>query len=201
MTPLYAAGWTYVVVALAITYRATRTDASPPEPYAPVSSASTAPLQPAPVQAVSWYDRIRPHCNPVEVEVAIRSNPVPDNFMGQASAAACYALAGKIERATQYIEGLPEGRRAEAASIVFEAAHSVADAGDDEAAGPIMELVVRYIPNHYMALYHAGIAQFRTGQMAAAERNLEAFLQHYNSKDGWTQNAQETLRSIRRVAR
>ncbi|MEX2284464.1 MAG: hypothetical protein WEE89_18385 [Gemmatimonadota bacterium] len=201
MKLLYAAGWTYVVLALAITYRATRTDAMmPPEPaYAPVLPVPAAPLAPAP--AVSWYDRIRPHCNPVEVEVAIRSNPVPDNFTGQASAAACYALAGKIERATQYIDGLPEERRAEAASIVFAAGHPVADAGDDEAAGPIMELVVRYIPNHYMALYHAGIAQFRTGELAAAERNLEAFLQHYNSKDGWTQNAQETLRSIRRGAR
>jgi hypothetical protein len=191
MKLLYAAGWTYVVIALATMYRAARMDVIPPK-------AGYAPMPVAAGPAVSWYDRIRPHCNPVEVEVAIRSNPVPDDFIGQASAAACYALAGKIDRAVEYIEGLPAERRAEAASIVFEAGHPVADAGDDEAAGPIMELVVRYYPTHYMALYHAGIAQFRTGEPAAAKRNLEAFLNHYNANDGWTNNARATLRKIER---
>ena len=191
MKLLYAAGWTYVAIALAITYRAARVEAIPPEPaYAP------APVPPAASPSASWYDRIRPHCNPVEIEVAIRNNPVPEGFIGQASAAACYALAGKIDRATQYIEGLPAERRAEAASIVFEAGHPVADAGDDEAAGPIMALVVRYYPTHYMALYHAGIAQFRTGQIAQAKRNLEEFLKLYNANDGWTNSARATLRKI-----
>ena len=192
MKLLYAAGWTYVVIALAITYRAARMEAIPPETsYAP------APVPPAGPSA-SWYDRIRPHCNPVEIEVAIRNNPVPEGFHGQASAAACYALAGKIDRATQYIEELPAERRAEAASMVFEAGHPVADAGDDEAAGPIMALVVRYHPTHYMALYHAGIAQFRTGQLKAAKHNLEEFLKLYNANDGWTNSAREALRKIER---
>ncbi len=191
MKLLYAAGWTYVVLALAITYRSTRMDLTmPPE-------SAYAPAPPTAGQPLSWYDRIRPHCNPVEIDVAIRGNPVPSNFSGQAGAAACYALAGKIERATQYIEALPEGSRAQAADFVFNAAHPVADAGDDEATGPIMELVVRYIPTHYMALYHAGIAQFRTGQSAAAQRNLEEFLRQYQANDGWTQSARETLKQIR----
>src|SRR5688572_6913097 len=191
MKLLYAAGWTYVVIALATTYRAARMESIPPEPgYASMPVATGT--------AVSWYDRVRPHCNPVEVEVAIRSNPVPDDFIGQASAAACYALAGKIDRATQYIEGLPADRRAEAANIVFGAGHPVADAGDDEAAGPIMALVVRYYPTHYMALYHAGIAQYRTGQTEQAKRNLEEFLKLYTANDGWTNSAREILRKIER---
>ena len=77
--------------------------------------------------------------------------------------AACYALAGRIASAREVILTLPEEMRYRAAGVVFEAGHPAADAGDDVAAGPLMELVVEFWPNHYMALYHAGAARFEQG--------------------------------------
>ena len=68
-----------------------------------------------------------------------------------------------------------------------------ADAGDDRSAGPIMELVIDYWPNHYMALYHAGMAEDALGEPELARKNLTAFLSYYHEHDGWTRNAQLTL--------
>jgi hypothetical protein len=42
------------------------------------------------------------------------------------------------------------GDRARAANIVFEVGHPVADAGDDRSAGPLMELVVDYVPDELL---------------------------------------------------
>lgn len=49
---------------------------------------------------------------------------------------------------------MPKKQQEKAAGIVFRIGHPVADAGDDESAGPIMNLVVKYQPWNYMALYH-----------------------------------------------
>ena len=54
----------------------------------------------------------------------------------------------------------PPSDRAGAANVLFEVAHPVADAGDDRASGPMMELVLEYWPNNYMALYHAGMSEY-----------------------------------------
>jgi thioredoxin-like negative regulator of GroEL len=124
-------------------------------------------------------------------------SPAPAGSEGAGFAAACYALAGKTVRAQQLIDALPERERSRAAGIVFDVVHPVADAGDDESAGPMMELVLRYLPDHYMALYHAGIAQYRTGQRDLAIRNLEAFLRHYHQDDGWTGSAEAALKELR----
>jgi tetratricopeptide (TPR) repeat protein len=186
MRHLYLAGWGYTLVASAMLYRA----AQPQRYFEPA-----APL-PTVAQTGTWYDRVRPHCNSLEVELTISSNPPPADFQGQAYAAACYALAGKIARAAERINALNEAERQQAASIVFEVGHPVADAGDDEAAGPIMQLVIEYLPTHYMALYHAGIAQYRTGKNEAARHNLTEFLKYYQQDDGWTNSAKETLRAI-----
>ena len=56
-----------------------------------------------------------------------------------------------------------------------------------------MELVVDYWPNHYMALYHAGMAEYALDQPELARTHLEAFLKYYHEADGWTQSARETL--------
>ena len=63
---------------------------------------------------------------------------------------------------------LPEELRWHAAGVVFNVGHPVADAGDDLAAGPIMELVVEFWPNHYMALYHAGAARYELDDHGSA---------------------------------
>jgi hypothetical protein len=59
-----------------------------------------------------------------------------------------------------------------------------------------MELVVDYIPDHYMALYHAGMAEYMLGQRDLAKRNLTEFLRFYHENDGWTANAKQVLERI-----
>lgn len=158
------------------------------------SAVPTVPPPPAqPAGPGEWFAQIRPFCNPVEVEVALRQRQPPDGFEGSAYSAACLALAGKVDRARVLIDALPAGERARAAGVVFEVAHPVADAGDDQAAGPIMELVIDYWPNHYMALYHAGMSEYALGQVDRARRNLTEFLNQYHEDDGWRRNAIEVL--------
>ena len=95
------------------------------------------------------------------------------------------------------IDRIAVGDRYRAAGIVFDVAHPVADAGDDRSAGPIMELVVEYWPNHYMALYHAGMSEYALEQPALARTHLQAFLSYYNQNDGWTRNARDVLARLR----
>ena len=143
-----------------------------------------------------WFRRVRPYCNSVEVDVVIRNTPAPGTMAGQAFRAACLALAGRIDDARRVIDALPSEARGRAAQIVFEVGHPVADAGDDRAAGPIMELVVDYSPDHYMALYHAGMAEYMLGQHDLARKNLTAFLGIYRAGDGWVSNARDVLARI-----
>ncbi|MGH7471791.1 MAG: hypothetical protein ACRENP_27895 [Longimicrobiales bacterium] len=197
MRLLYILGWGYVAIAGVLLYQTRR--AEPPvavmpaplrPPAIPVGPGEAAPASP------SWYERVRPHCNPVEVEVTLAQNPPASDAQSQSLAAACLALAGKIERAALLIDALPAEQRGHAAHIVFNEGHPVADMGDDEAAGPIMQLVLRYEPTNYMALYHAGIAQYRTNQPERARANLKRFLELYHENDGWTASARETLRAL-----
>ena len=143
--------------------------------------------------AVAWFRAIKPLCNAVEATLAQQTNPAPAGLEGQGYSAACYALGGEIDSARAVIDRLPEGDRYRAAGIVFNVGHPVADAGDNRSAGPIMELVVDYWPNHYMALYHAGMAEYALGQTTRARKNLTAFLSYYHENDGWTRSARETL--------
>ncbi len=71
------------------------------------------------------------------------------------------------------------GDRGAAANVLFNVAHPVADAGDDRASGPMMELVLDYWPNNYMALYHAGMSEYSLGQTALADKHLRGFLSMY----------------------
>jgi hypothetical protein len=72
---------------------------------------------------------------------------------------------------------------------VFDIGHPAADAGDELAAGPLMELVVEFWPNHYMALYHAGAAAFERAELEKAEGYLTRFLAEYDVEDGWRSSA------------
>lgn len=149
-----------------------------------------------PEAADAWFQAVRPFCNPVEVETRLRGRPAPRTAHGDMYKAACYALAGRVDRAREVIEGLPESQRHLAAGVVFDAGHPAADAGDDIAAGPLMELVVDYWPNHYMALYHAGAARFQAGSHEAAQLYLERFLEEYSTDDGWRRSALSMLEQI-----
>jgi hypothetical protein len=185
---LAAAGWSYV--ALCGLILASRQDiprgGEPPAPAAPYAG-----------DAGSWFARIKPFCNAVEVEVEQQRTPPPAGADGAGYAAACFALAGKIDRARGVLDSLPARLRPRAATIVFNIGHPVADAGDDASAGPIMRLVVEYTPENYMALYHAGVSEYMLRQYGYARTHLERFLQLYQPEDGWRANARELLGRIR----
>jgi len=186
---LYLAGYAYVALAALFWLGGQRVDDAQLH-FHPQTANSGSGSLPA---EIAWFRAMRPYCNPVEVETRHRWTPAPQSHEGAAYSAACYALAGKIDRARALIDDLPADERWRAAGVVFNAGHSVADAGDDEAAGPIMELVVEYWPNHYMALYHAGMSRYLLGDGAAARQHLESFLRHYQQDDGWTRNARVVL--------
>jgi hypothetical protein len=187
---LYVAGWGYVALCGLVV-------ATHGEPGLP------APTRSQPVAAAAfggaageWFAQVKPFCNSVEVEVRQQQLPPPGGVDGAGYSAACYALAGKIERARTVIDALPAGDRAQAASIVFNIGHPVADAGDDQSAGPIMRLVVSYQPDNYMALYHAGMSEYILGQMDFARTHLRKFLDLYHQPDGFRNNALEVLRRL-----
>ena len=182
---LYALGWGYValcgVVFVGSRDMATRIR---PSHAVPVTFAG---------DAGTWFSAMKPFCNAVEVEMQQQYRPAPSGVEGAGYSAACYALAGKIERARQTIDRLGADDRSAAAGIVFAVGHPVADAGDDESAGPIMRLVVEYQPDNYMALYHAGMSEYILGHADLARANLEKFLSIYHAEDGWRANARTVL--------
>lgn len=187
------AGWGFVAVSVAL---AAGLGTPPPETGTTrtIAVRGTPNIEPeAGSSAQAWFRRAKPYCNAVEVSVVMRNTPAPTGSEGQGYRAACLALAGKIDDARTVIDALPKDDRFRAAGIVFEVGHPVADAGDDRSAGPIMELVIDYWPNHYMALYHAGMSEYMLGQYPLARGNLEQFLKHYHANDGWTSNAREVL--------
>ncbi|MEZ4425762.1 MAG: tetratricopeptide repeat protein [Gemmatimonadota bacterium] len=163
------------------------------EPVALTPHGSQAPAFASATGAAGWFQGVRPRCNAVEVETALRSTPAPSGWEGRGFEAACLALAGRTEAARTRIAGLSGDERWRAAGIVFDVGHPVADAGDDVSAAPIMELVVEFWPNHYMALYHAGAARTALGEAEAARPLLEAFLREYPGQDGWTRSAERML--------
>ncbi|HTE46922.1 MAG TPA: hypothetical protein VK636_16865 [Gemmatimonadaceae bacterium] len=191
-------GWGYAGLCAAFviasrSHRAPVTRTQMPTPRAaPTPSPTPAPVG-SETNAAEWFRRAKPYCNSVEIATLQRGSAPPATDEGVGYHAACFALAGKIDDARHLIDELSGSSRARAANIVFEIGHPVADAGDDRSAGPIMELVVDYMPDHYMALYHAGMAEYMLGQRDVSRKNLTDFLRYYHEKDGWTSNAEQVL--------
>jgi hypothetical protein len=185
-------GWSYVILCVALVVATRRPSAVPVVALQPQPAASGVEAS----DGAQWFRRARPYCNSVEVTTLQRNSPPPATVDGAGFHAACLALAGRVDDARRIIDGIAEGNRNQAVNIVFEVGHPVADAGDDRSAGPIMELVVDYWPNHYMALYHAGMAEYMLGQRELAKHNLSAFLRFYSEKDGWRTNAIDVLERL-----
>jgi hypothetical protein len=84
------AGWGYVLVCgVFLAIRPGRVvPGEPPSPPVPFTG-----------DGGSWFAQIKPFCNAVEVEVQQQHLPPPAGSDGAGYAAACYALAGKIDRA------------------------------------------------------------------------------------------------------
>jgi tetratricopeptide (TPR) repeat protein len=196
MNRLYLiAGWGYVAVCSVLLIGTLVPEPPRAATTAAVEQTSAQPEIISGNSAEQWFRRVKPYCNAVELKF-VNSSPPPEGWEGQAYLASCYALAGKIDNARRVIDRLEEKERFRAAGVVFNVGHPVADAGDDQAAGPIMELVIDYWPNHYMALYHAGMAEYMLGQSALAKKNLQDFLRVYQQNDGWTSNAREILKRL-----
>lgn len=193
----FAVGMAYVVLC-GITI-AVHPTARPRVPAMPVRAPVVRVPTPPPVAPSStvWFQNVKPFCNAVEVETHLRYNPAPRDDGGAAYTAACYALGGKIGRAEGIIDSLPASSRAYAAGVVFEVAHPVADAGDNASAGPMMRLVLAYQPDNYMALYHAGMAEWTLGDHDRALTHLEAFRRLYHQDDFFGKNADGALRAMR----
>lgn len=186
---LYALGVGYLVVCAG----ALIGSVAAREPAATVLPAAT----PGPALAASsggaWFAAMKPFCNALEAETRIRATPAPATVEGAGYQAACFALAGKIRQAHQVIDRLAGPERWKAAEVVFQVGHPVADQGDDESAGPMMRLVLRYWPNNYMALYHAGMSEYVLGQDAQGRAHLEEFLRLYRVDDYFTRRAKAVL--------
>jgi hypothetical protein len=148
----------------------------------------------------SWIADNKAHCNPLEVNIFLAAHAPAQTLEATAQRAACLAIAGKIAAARNLILGLPPSQRDAAVNNVFAIAHPVADAGDDESAGPIMELVLEFQPDQYMALYHAGMAMAITGEDDKARGYLNRFLTLYLNQDVWNQSARRALDALARPA-
>jgi hypothetical protein len=146
---------------------------------------------PAPAPAAGWYAKSAARCNPLEVDVLLR-----EATASPAERATCLAVAGRITQARAILDAMTAPDRLDTVNAIFSIAHPIADAGDDMSAGPIMGLVVEYQPTNYMAVFHAGMAEFALGHDAVARTHLEHFLRIYTQRDIWRQRAVNALDAI-----
>ena len=160
----------------------------------PGSQGEPAPAGPA--TSREWLASMRPYCNPIDVVTRLAWSPAPEGAEETMHEAACLALAGRTDDARVRLLTLSSDDRWRGAGVVFAVGHPAADAGDDVAAGPLMELVVEFWPNHYMALYHGGAARFEAGDSARTGEYLERFLEEYEIEDGWRSSARAMLSEI-----
>jgi len=191
MRILYYLGLSYVGLCVALSFGALR------RPFPPLTTAFVGGLL-SPETPAGWFASVKGACNPVEIELRHLQSPPPTSTQGLGYSAACYALAGDVGRAREILLQVTPPDRWRAAGILFDVIHPVADAGDDTAAGAGMELVLEFWPNHYMALYHAGMSRYARGDHAGAGTLLQAFLDEYSANDGWTRNAETVLSRINR---
>ncbi len=196
MRKIYLLGLLYVGLSLAYLMRSSGPIGISDDPRFTINVTVEDPPSGDPMDAASWFHSMKAYCNPVEVDTRLTWSPAPQSDEGAAYEAACFALAGRMDSARDRILQLPQGERWRAAGVVFNVGHPVADAGNDLAAGPIMELVVDFWPNHYMALYHAGAARYALGDHGAAHKYLASFLEHYDQNDGWRSNALSMIAEV-----
>jgi serine/threonine protein kinase len=151
----------------------------------------------APSSPQQWFAMAKPFCNPVEVAQLMARRPAPAGWSGAGYAAGCWGLAGRIKEARSALATVTDEERPRAAGIVFDLAHPVADAGDDIATAPIMNLVLESRPTDFQALYHAGMSDYALGNAERARTHLTEFLRLYKENDGFTRNARDALEKLR----
>jgi hypothetical protein len=148
-------------------------------------------MHPGPSTAAPVTTVLPRGCTPLEVEEVIHGTA-----MTEIERATCLAVAGKIDRARDQLLAMTNAMRSQAIAQVFNVAHPIADRGDDASAGPIMALVVEFWPDNYMAVFHAGMAEFALGHDEPAARQLTRFLAMYAPHDVWRARAEQALAAI-----
>lgn len=172
----------------------------PEQPPAPVTAAAPRPAPskppPPPATPAEWYRRIEPSCTPSDVRLAVDLNRPPAGTSGTGYEAACFAVAMDMPKARALILGLPEQDRLQAVSVLFNVAQDMVDRGQEMPAGPLMELVLEFWPNHYVALFEAGATRFAIGDYPHARTYLQRFLEVYAPDDQRTQRAQRMMEEM-----
>lgn len=168
------------------------------DPAAPPMPAARPRVPGGPQSPSHWFQMAKPSCNSLEVAHLMARMPPMPGTDGAGFAATCYALAGRIDDARRTIAALPAAERPRATGVLFGLADVVADAGDDVAAAPMMNLILEFSPDHVQAMYHAGLSEYALGRPKAAAPLLERFLTLYLSEDGFRRNAVTALERIAR---
>jgi len=179
-----------VIVSPLATSRLQREEAPRPDPV--VRLPDPTPVKPV-TDPETWFEVIQPHCTPSEVTLATDLNRPPEGVEGTGYKAACFALARAVPRARALLLGLPQEDRIRGASLVYEVAQGLAADGRHDSAGPLMELVLEFWPNHYLALYEAGRARFASGDFDVAQGYLGRFLEVYFGHDELVANANRVI--------
>ena len=141
----------------------------------------------------AWFAAIRPRCTTADVTLATDLNKAPQGVEGSGYEAACFALAHRLPKARAILLGLPEDDRIRGASVVYDVADRLAATGKHDTAGPLMELVLEFWPNHHLALYEAGTARFTSGDLTGAQDYLARFLDVYAGDDDLVANAHRMM--------
>lgn len=140
-----------------------------------------------------WLATIKPSCNPDDVMLATDLHPPPATGDGPALEAACFAIAGDIAKARALVLAMEPGKRSEAAGVILDIALDSRDVATDASVGPVMDLVLEFWPNHYLALYYAGRSRYLSGDAGGAAPFLERFLLGYGSEDSLARQARRML--------
>src|SRR5689334_1993343 len=103
---LYLIGFGYIALCASLVVRAVLPGDANVRPAGPVRADPPPAPQPAVPPELAqhrggaeWFAINKPYCNPVEVDVRMRYSPPPRGREGAGYSAACFALAGKIDRA------------------------------------------------------------------------------------------------------
>ena len=168
----------------------------PPPPPAPVVQAPEPRLVVPETDPDAWFATIRPHCTPAEVTLATDLNRPPEGVEGLGYKAACFALARQVPKARALLLSLPDDDRVRGAALVYDVAQRLAAEGRHDTAGPMMELVLEFWPNHYLALYEAGTARYTTGDLTGAQEYLGRFLEVYVGDEDLVANAHRMMGSM-----
>ena len=104
---LYFAGFTYIALCGAILFRESRGWPGVATVRVEHGDDVPGPVPPTSGSGAQWFAAMKPYCNAVEVDVRARFTPPPQTSDGAGYAAACFALAGKIDRARTIIGAIP----------------------------------------------------------------------------------------------